>query len=229
MIDDDAEQKGKIRITGNQPDTTFTGRGREKATFNNISNSAKNLNLSKETITMIADHAEQSRTHRVHLQSTSHIPNPQTKKRSTRKDIRTLITKSHWLRRGSIGDESMSEKCASLSGEPKARSRGPDPKISSQRMRARKKGEGDGEIEARKYPNDAGRRRERGRGVSQLVAESAARAAREMAGIPWAYLPPDSLYGNELVCLAEKKTNTAWGVCHVCQTQVNITIEGFML
>ena len=48
-------------------------------------------------------------------------------------------------------------------------------------MRARNKGEGDGEIEARKYPNDAGRRRERGRGVSQLVAESAARAAREMA------------------------------------------------
>lgn len=119
-----------------------------------------------------------------------------------------MITKSHWLRRGSIGDESMSEKCASLSGEPKARSRGPDPKISSQRMRATKKGEGDGEIEARTNPNDAGRRSERGRGVSQLVAESPARAAREMAGMRWAYLPPDSLYGNGLVSLAKKETNS---------------------
>ncbi|RWW69957.1 hypothetical protein BHE74_00022403 [Ensete ventricosum] len=132
----------------------------------------------------------QSTTHRVHLQSTSHIPDPQTKKRSTRKGIQTLITKSHWLRRGSIGDESISEKCASLSGEPKARSRGPDPKISSRRMRASTKGEGDGEIEARKNPNDAGRRRERGRGVSQLVAETAEGTAREMAGTPWAHLPP---------------------------------------
>lgn len=76
MIDDGAEQRGNIKITGNQPDTTFTGRGGEKATFNNISNRAKNLNLSKESITMIADHAEQSTTHRVYLQSTSRIPNP---------------------------------------------------------------------------------------------------------------------------------------------------------
>ena len=93
----------------------------------------------------------------------------------------------------------MSEKCASLSGEPKARSRGPDPKISSQRMRGGRRDRGEEVSErCRKAPG-------RGRGVSQLVAESAARAAHEMAGMPRAYLPLDSLYGNELVSFSAQE------------------------